>query len=104
MGLELAFDNGWDKSQLIRIRKMGTEWATKIRQVAHMLVNDNWKSTCSSVQLKPKLEYGIVAVCALPAKLEEASMIIHYHALSPLGINQNIDKEVRLLHRMYQGA
>ena len=31
-------------------------------------------------------------------------MIIHYHALSPLGINQNINKEVRLLHRMYQGA
>ena len=67
-----------------------------------MSVNDNWKS--SSVQLKPKLEYGIVAVCAPPAKLEETSVIIHYHALSPLGINQNINKEVRLLHRLYQGA
>ena len=101
-GLESAFDNGWDKSQLARIRKMGTEWADKIRKATYMSVNDNWKS--SSVQLKPKLEYGIVAVCAPPAKLEETSMIIHYHALSPLGINQNINKEVRLLHRMYQGA
>ena len=31
-------------------------------------------------------------------------MIIHYHALSPLCINQNTNREVRLLHRMYQGA
>ena len=49
LSLELAFDNGWDKSQLARIRKMGTEWADKIRKAAYMSVNDNWKS--SSVQL-----------------------------------------------------
>ena len=66
-----------------------------------MSVNDNWKS--SSVQLKQELEYRIMVVCAPPAKLEETSMIICYHALSPLDINQNINKEVRLLHRMYQG-
>ena len=102
LGLELAFDNGWDKIQLARIRKMGTEWTDKIRKAAYMSVNNNWES--SSVQLKPKLEYGIVVVCAPPAKLEETSTTIHYHALSPLGINQNINKKVRLLHRMYQGA
>ena len=56
------------------------------------------------MQLKPKSEYGIVAVCASPAKMKKISMIIHYHALSPLGINQNINREVRLLHRMYQGT
>ena len=41
LGLELVFDNGWDKSQLARIRKMGTEWANKTRKAAYMPVNDN---------------------------------------------------------------
>ena len=31
-------------------------------------------------------------------------MLVHYHSLSPLDINQAIKKKVRLLHRMYQGA
>ena len=91
LGLELPIDDGWDQIQLARIRKMGTDWADKIRKAAYMSVNDNCKS--SRVQLKPKLEYGIVAVCAPPAQLEETSMIIHYHALSPLGINQNITRK-----------
>ena len=64
LGLELAFDNGWDKSQLARIRKIEAEWVDKIRKATDMSVSDNWKS--SSVQLKPKLEYSIVAVCAPP--------------------------------------
>ena len=62
LGLELAFDN---------------VWADKIRKAAYMSVNDN----CSSVQLT-HLEYGIVTVFVPPAKLEETSMIIHYHSLS----------------------
>ena len=41
LGLELAFDNGWDKSQLARICMMDTEWADKIRKAAYMSVNDN---------------------------------------------------------------
>ena len=49
------------------------------------------------------MEY-VVAVRASPAKSKETSIIIHYHALSPLGINQNTNKEVRLMHRVYQGA
>ena len=84
LGLELAFDNGWDKIQLARIRKMGTEWAGKIRKATYISVNDIWKS--SSVQLKQELEYRIMVVCAPPAKLEETSMIIYYYALSPLGV------------------
>ena len=61
----------------------------------------NWRST--GAQLKPT-RVRDVAVCAPLAKLEERSMIIHYHSFSPLGINQKINKEVRLLHRIYQGA
>ena len=90
--MKLAFDDEHPKAQLDCLIQLGKEWATRVRTAKFMSVNDNWKS--SFMQLKPKLESGIVSVCAPPQKVEEVSMIVHYHLLSPLGINQNINKEV----------
>ena len=90
LGVELAFDGETPKAQLDRLARLGKEWATRVRKAKFMSVSDNWKS--AAVQLKPKLKFAIVSVCAPPKKLEEVSMVIHYHLLSPLSINQNINK------------
>ena len=88
--------------QLKLIKSLGMEWAAKIRKAKFMLVRSNWKS--ANLQLKSKLEYGLVAVSASPKQLKKVGLDIHYAPLSPLGINQKIKKEVRLLHSKYQGA
>ena len=48
LGLELAFDNGWDKPKLARIRKMGTEWADKIRKAVTCQLITTGKAVCST--------------------------------------------------------
>lgn len=54
-------------------------------------------------QLKPKMEWGLVAMSDDPAKLEEAYQKVHYQALSPLRVNQHITKEYRMMLPEHQG-
>ena len=51
--------------------------------------------------LRPKVNYGIVSVCAPPTYLDKVMGAILYDALSPLGINQKMKAELRTLHKMY---
>ena len=64
-------------------------------------MQDGWKSL--NIQLKPKLEFGLVAVCTPPKKLEDLLERIQHNALSPLGFNQKIYTELRTVHAQYQG-
>merc|ERR1712051_452618 len=77
------------------------KWTTSLRSKGFLKPQDGWKSL--NTQLKPKLEYGLVALCAKPKTLDKLMSRIQHEALSPLGFDQKIYKELRTIHAMYQG-
>ena len=68
----------------------GNTWTNKLGSKGFITARDGWKSL--NTQLKPKLEYGLVAMC-IPPKTH----------LSPLGFNQKIYTELQTAHTRYQG-
>lgn len=98
--LVLEYDGREQVKQFKCIKSIGMQRAAKIRKSKFMLVRDNWKS--ANVQLKPKLENGLVVVCALPKYREKVGLNIYYVSLSPPDNIKKIKKDVRLLHSKYQ--
>ena len=68
--------------------KKGKVWTDNLRSKGFITSRDGWKSL--NTQLKPKLEYGLVAMCIPPKTLEDLMSKIQHTALSPLGFNQKI--------------
>ena len=79
----------------------GKTWTTNLRSKGYITARDGWKSL--NTQLKPKLEYGLVAMCVPPKTLEDLLSMIQHKGLSPLGLNQKIYTELRTAHAKYQG-
>ena len=79
----------------------GKIWTNNLKTKGFVTARDGWKSL--NTQLKPKLEFGLTAVCAPPATLESLMSAIQHDALSALGFNKNIHKQLRTAHARYQG-
>ena len=79
----------------------GKKWTDTLRSKGYITRRDGWKSL--NTQLKPRLEYGLVAMCIPPKTLDDLMSTIQHSALSPLGFNQKIYKELRTAHARYQG-
>jgi hypothetical protein len=55
------------------------------------------------LQLYPHILWGLVTTCMHPKKLDAQVQRIHTKALPFLGVNDNIEKEWRILPEQYQG-
>ncbi len=55
------------------------------------------------IQLKPKLEWGLICLNSRPEKVDEDLGRLYHSSPSALRINRNIAKEYRDLPEMYQG-
>ena len=79
----------------------GKTWTDNLRSKGFITPRDGWKSL--NTQPKPKLEYGLVAMCTPPKTLEGLMSKIQHTDLSPLGFNQKIYTELETAHARYQG-
>ena len=64
----------------------GKAWTNNLKTKGFITARDGRKSL--NTQLKPKLEFGLVAVCARPKTLKDIVRTIHRDALSFLGFNK----------------
>lgn len=88
------------KKQREEMKDKGLDWTVALRS-NHIPPRLAWNYL--DHQLKPKMEWGLVAMSDDPAKLEEAYQKVHYQALSPLRVNQHITKEYRMMLPEHQG-
>jgi hypothetical protein len=101
LGVKFAGDGKKPKEHILWKGEQGRTWTNNLRSKSYLTSRDGWKSL--NTQLKPKIEFGLVAVCAPPKDLDELCGKIHHEALSPLGFNQKIYTELRTAHARYQG-
>ena len=101
LGVKFAGDGRTTKDHTKWREEQGKTWTDNLRNKGFITSRDGWKSL--NTQLKPKLEFGLVAVCAPPKDLEDLLGRIQHNALSPLGFNQKIYIELQTAHARYQG-
>ena len=101
LGVKFTGDGKPPKDHIEWMAEKGKTWTNNLKTKGFVTARDGWKSL--NTQLKPKLEFGLVAVCANPATLESIMSTIQCDALSAMGVNKNIHKELRTAHARYQG-
>ena len=94
-------DGGTTTKHTDWMAEKGKAWNNNPRNKGFIISRDGWKSL--NTQLKPKLEYGLVAVCVPPKTLEDLMSKIQHTALGLLVFNQKIYTELRTAHVRYQG-
>lgn len=92
LGVKFTGDGRPPKDHIEWMAEKGKTWTNNLKTKGFVTARDGWKSL--NTQLKPKLEFGLVAVCAPPATLESIMSTIQCDALSALGFNKNIHKEL----------
>ena len=100
-GVHFTGDNKPTKEHTEWIEEKGKTWTDKLRNNGFVTSQDGWKSL--NTQLKPKLEFGLVTMCAPPKKLEDFLERIQHNALSLPGFNQKIYTKLRTALAWYQG-
>ena len=98
LGIQFTGDGKTTKAHTDWMKEKATKWTTSLRSKGFLKPQDGWKSL--NTQLKPKLEYGLVALCAKPKTLDKLMSRIQHEALSPLGFNQKIYKELRTINEI----
>ena len=92
--------SGIGKKQLSKMVDKGKKWAGKVRG-SSLSPSDVWFSF--SNQSVPSFSFGLCPLMSSPEEVEREFMAMYYQCLSPLGVNQCITKEWRILPVEWSG-
>ena len=92
---------GCAKAHVEYMAKKGNKWNAQIKANKYVRPKDGWLSY--DIQLKPKIEWGLTSVCAETKDWDKAMDKVQHDALGSLGVNQKINKMVRMLPESFGG-
>jgi hypothetical protein len=92
--------SGDGSKHLAELLGKGLKWVDQLR-TGYLKPRSVWLSF--TMQLQPKIFYGLVALMVTPKKLEITLHKIYYQCLPFLGVNRHITRDWRMISKRYQG-